>query len=157
MRIAVSASISGHFGEINPEECLRLLAEHNSGRVAWDAPDGPQILPVSYAMYAGDVVFRTSSYGVLAQLAHPTNVAFEIDDIAQTDGTSWSVLVRGRAKAVVTPRELVTLWTSSGITPRAPGVRNVWIAISAHSITGRTVRSPAWAASTPSTEPSKGS
>jgi nitroimidazol reductase NimA-like FMN-containing flavoprotein (pyridoxamine 5'-phosphate oxidase superfamily) len=155
MMIAVSASTPAHFGEIPVDECLRLLEQQSSGRVAWNAPDGPQILPVSYAMYAGEVVFRTSSYGVLAQLTRSTNVAFEIDDIAQPDGTSWSVLVRGRAQAVVTPRDLATLWTSSGITPRAPGVRNVWIAISAHTITGRTVKSPTWDTPSPPTEPSK--
>jgi nitroimidazol reductase NimA-like FMN-containing flavoprotein (pyridoxamine 5'-phosphate oxidase superfamily) len=147
MSVTVSASISAHFGEIAAEECLRLLEQQSSGRVAWNAPDGPEILPVSYAMYAGEIVFRTSSYGDLAQLARPTNVAFEVDNIAEADGTSWSVLVRGRAEAVVTPRELVDLWTSSGITPRAPGVRNVWIAISAHRIPGRTSKSPTWTAS----------
>jgi nitroimidazol reductase NimA-like FMN-containing flavoprotein (pyridoxamine 5'-phosphate oxidase superfamily) len=157
MSSTVSASISAHFGELAAEECLRLLEQQSSGRVAWNAPDGPQILPVSYAMYAGEIVFRTSAYGVLAQLARPTNVAFEIDEISHPEGTSWSVLVRGRAQAVVTSRELVTLWTSSGITPRAPGVRNVWIAITAHSITGRTVKPPTWNTSSPSTEPSRSS
>ena len=42
-----------------------------------------------------DVVFRTSPHGVLAQLAHPTEVAFEIDDIDQNRGAGWSVLVEG--------------------------------------------------------------
>jgi hypothetical protein len=150
MSTTVRASISAYFGELAADECLRLLEGQSSGRVAWNAPDGPEILPVSYAMYAGEIVFRTSAYGDLAQLVRPTNVAFEIDSIAQADGTSWSVLVRGRAEAVVTPRELVDLWTSSGIIPRAPGARSVWIAISIRRVTGRTCKSPTWTAASPS-------
>ena len=133
---------SSHFQEIPREECEQLLTAQSTGRVAWNSPDGPQVLPVAYGLYARDVVFRTSPYGVLAQLAHPTEVAFEIDDIDQARGAGWSVLVRGRAKAVVAPQELVGLWTQPGIVPWAPGTRNVWIAISARSITGRRVRAP---------------
>jgi nitroimidazol reductase NimA-like FMN-containing flavoprotein (pyridoxamine 5'-phosphate oxidase superfamily) len=119
-----------------------MLSAQTTGRVAWNAPDGPQILPVTYGMYTGNIVFRTSPYGVLAQLAHPTLVAFEIDDIDQTHGAGWSVLVRGRAKAVMAPHELVSLWTQPGIVPWAPGVRNLWIGISVNTISGRRVKAP---------------
>ena len=43
-------------------------------------PTAPRVLPVTYGVYAGDIVFRTSPHGVLAQLDNPTVVAFEIDD-----------------------------------------------------------------------------
>ena len=135
-------SSSSHFWEMSREECEQLLGAQTTGRVAWNSPDGPQILPVTYGRYADDVVFRTSPYGVLAKLAQPTKVAFEIDDIDQERGAGWSVLARGRAKAVVAPTELVALWTTPGIVPWAPGTRNVWIGISARSITGRRLRAP---------------
>jgi nitroimidazol reductase NimA-like FMN-containing flavoprotein (pyridoxamine 5'-phosphate oxidase superfamily) len=133
---------SSHFRAIARDECETLLADRSTGRVAWNAPDGPQLLPVTYGMYAGDIVFRTSPYGALAQLAHPTLVAFEIDDIDQAHGAGWSVLVRGRAKAVVAPHELVSLWSQPGIVPWAPGTRNLWIGISVTTISGRRVRAP---------------
>jgi len=133
---------SSHFEEIPREECQRLLGAQSTGRVAWNSPDGPQVLPVSYRLYIDDIVFRTSPYGVLAQLVKPTEVAFEIDDIDQAHGVGWSVLVRGRAKAVVAPHELASLWTKPGAVPWAPGTRNVWIAISAHTITGRRLKAP---------------
>ena len=135
-------SFSSHFREMSREECEQLLGSQSTGRLAWNSPDGPQILPVSYGLYANDVVFRTSPYGVLAQLAQPTEVAFEIDDIDQTRGSGWSVLVRGRATAVVAPHELVSLWTKPGIVPWAPGTRNVWIAVSPRTITGRRLKAP---------------
>ena len=133
---------SSHFREIPRDECEALLGDQSTGRVAWNAPDGPQILPVSYGIYAGDIVFRTSPYGALAQLTRPTLVAFEIDDIDQAHGSGWSVLVRGRAKAVMAPHELVSLWTQPGIVPWAPGIRNLWIGISVTTISGRRVRAP---------------
>jgi nitroimidazol reductase NimA-like FMN-containing flavoprotein (pyridoxamine 5'-phosphate oxidase superfamily) len=133
---------SSHFHEIARGECEAMLGAQTTGRVAWNAPDGPQLLPVTYGMYAGDIVFRTSPYGVLSQLAHRTLVAFEIDDIDQTHGAGWSVLVRGRARAVVAPHELVSLWTQPGIVPWAPGIRNLWIGISVTSISGRRVKAP---------------
>ena len=133
---------SSHFREIPPGECEAKLRDQTTGRVAWNAPDGPQILPVTYGMFGGDIVFRTSPYGVLSQLIRPTPVAFEIDDIDQAHGAGWSVLVRGRAGAIVAPYELVSLWSQPGIVPRAPGTRNLWIGISVTPISGRRVRAP---------------
>ena len=80
--------------------------------------------------------------GLDESLAQPTEVAFEIDDIDQERGAGWSVLIRGRAKAVVAPTESVALWTKPGIVRWAPGTRNVWIGISVRSITGRRLRAP---------------
>ena len=70
---------SSHFRDIPRDECEALLAAQRTGRAAWNAPDGCQVLLVPYGVYAGDIVFRTSPHGVLAQLDNPTVVAFEID------------------------------------------------------------------------------
>ena len=129
--------------------CLELLAGQTVGRVAWNAPDGPQVLPVSYALDVGNVVFRTSPYGALAQLRDRTNVAFEIDDIDAENGTGWSVVVRGTAQAVLQARHLERLWSSESTVPWAAGTRNLFIAITPRTVTGRIVRRP-W--STPGSE-----
>jgi nitroimidazol reductase NimA-like FMN-containing flavoprotein (pyridoxamine 5'-phosphate oxidase superfamily) len=110
--------------------------------VAWNAPDGPQVLPVTYGVYAGDMVFRTSRHGVLAQLDNPTIVAFGIDDLDQAHRAGWSVVARGRARGIVAPHELVKLWTQPGIVPWAAGIRNLWIGISIRMISGRQVNAP---------------
>lgn len=128
--------------ELSAARCQELLAGHTAGRVAWNAPDGPQVLPVNYALYAGDVVFRTSPYGALSQLRQRTNVAFEIDDIDEEHGTGWSVLVLGSAKAVAHNDDLVRLWSSDVVVPWASGTRNLFIAISPRTVTGRIVRAP---------------
>jgi len=65
----------GIFSAIGPEQCVQLLTEHSIGRVAWQAAEGPQILPVTYAWFEGTVAFRTSPYGMLSELMRPTEVA----------------------------------------------------------------------------------
>jgi nitroimidazol reductase NimA-like FMN-containing flavoprotein (pyridoxamine 5'-phosphate oxidase superfamily) len=116
--------------------------------VAWNAPDGPQVLPVSYALDVGDIVFRTSPYGALSQLRVRTNVAFEIDDIDAEQGTGWSVVARGSAQAVVQARHLERLWSDDGRVPWAAGTRNLFIAITPRTLTGRIVRRP-WSSAGP--------
>ena len=137
-----SHGASASFQELSEDRCKELLLSHTSGRVGWQAADGPLILPVTYAFYNGMVAFRTAPYGVLAELISPTNVAFEIDEIDHTTGHGWSVLVRGRAKAVTQNFDLVTLWKMDKILPWASGTRNLFIAIEPSSITGRSVRAP---------------
>ena len=128
--------------ELAAEECAQRLSSASMGRVGWTVGGLQQILPVSYAMDAGRVVFRTSAYGALAHLRHPTNVAFEIDQVDAAAGTGWSVVVQGSAHAVVLPQELVDLWARPDIVPWAPGTRNVFIAITVHALSGRVAQAP---------------
>ena len=131
-----------HHRELTPEECQERLAAAGMGRVGWSVGGVQQILPVSYAMHAGNVVFRTSPYGALAGLQHPTDVAFEIDQVDPVAETGWSVVVHGRAQAVVLPQELVMLWARSDIEPWVPGTRNLFISIEPQTISGRVVQAP---------------
>jgi len=132
---------TGNFAELSRSECEKLLAEHSAGRVGLCAPTGPQILPVTYAYYGKTVVFRTSPYGVLSSLERHTRVAFEIDDIDEERQSGWSVLVMGSAERVTQQYTLTTLWRE-GPVPWASGTRNLIIAITPDSITGRSVRAP---------------
>ncbi len=137
-----SPQTSGPFHEISRVRCEELLASRTVGRVAWNSADGPQLLPVTYAMFKGQVVFRTSPYGVLSQLVRPCKVVFEVDELDHSAATGWSVLVHGTAHGVGDPPELVELWTVDGLIPWAAGVRNLFIAIAPRTISGRTVAAP---------------
>ena len=127
------------FSAIGPEQCVQLLTEHSIGRVAWQAAEGPQILPVTYAWFEGTVAFRTSPYGVLSELMRPTEVAFEVDEFDEDHHHGWSVVVHGRAQTVAEPSELIRMWTISGVVPWASGIRNLFIQITPHRLTGRRV------------------
>jgi uncharacterized protein len=131
-----------YFAPISPARCQQLLESQSIGRVAWQAADGPQILPVTYACHDGTIIFRTSPYGVLSELVRPTDVALEIDELHQESRRGWSVVVQGRAQGVAEPDQLVRMWTVGGVVPWASGIRNVFIQIIPHRITGRALAAP---------------
>ncbi len=127
------------YRDLDVPECWGRLDEGRTGRVGWSSGGAPQLFPVSYALYDGDLVFRTSPYGRLAELVRPTAVAFEVDEVDEDAGSAWSVVVHGLARAVLLPLHLTTLWARPDIQPWAPGTWNVFIAITPHEVTGRTV------------------
>jgi nitroimidazol reductase NimA-like FMN-containing flavoprotein (pyridoxamine 5'-phosphate oxidase superfamily) len=128
----------GSFAELSEAECQELLAQHTAGRVGFMAPDGPQILPVTYQYRNGDVIFRTSPAGALSGLVRRTSVAFEIDDIDEQNKSGWSVLVLGFAEAMAHNYLLTSAW-ETGPVPWADGVRNLFIEIKPRKISGRSV------------------
>ena len=132
---------SSHFRELTRAECEERLQEHVVGRVGFCGAAGPLILPVNYRVHTGQVVFRTSAYGMLAELRRRTPVAFEIDGIDESAETGWDVLGRGTAEAVAHDHLLTELW-GSGPIPWAKGTRNMFIAITLTSLTGRVIRGP---------------
>jgi uncharacterized protein len=130
---------TGEFRAISPARCEEPLQSQSVGRVAWQAADGPQILPVTYAWHEGTIIFRTSPYGVLSELIRPTEVALEIDEIDQNNHRGWSVVVQGRAQGVAEPDQLARMWTAGGVVPWASGIRNVFIQVTPHKVSGRVV------------------
>lgn len=125
---------------LSEPECGRLLASHSVGRVAWQAADGQQILPVTYVFRSGLLYFRTSPQGILSELVRPTDVAFEVDDLDQDRRSGWSVVVGGQARAVAAPAEISELLATDTLVPWAPGGRTLLIQIKPSRIRGRTLR-----------------
>jgi len=113
--------------ELNPGECLYLLAGNTIGRVGFVAHGLPHVLPVNYGVDRdGSIVFRTTSQSVLAGVGGQT-VVFEVDGYDEARQLGWSVCVLGTAQRL---RELsVVTW--------APGPRDRWFAITPDQITGR--------------------
>jgi len=107
--------------------------------VAWNAPDGPELVPINYSYYNKTIVFRTVPDGVLSQLARRTNVAFEIDGLDEETRTGWSVVVRGAAERVTQDFDLGELWTKAGPVPWAVGNRTLAHRHRPSTITGRQV------------------
>jgi uncharacterized protein len=121
-------------------ECRERLRASHVGRVAWMAPDGPHVLPVSSVYRDDRIVFRTSPSGVLAALRTRSNVAFEIDEIGADQ--AWSVVVRGVAQEIHQSHDVITLWQDEGLVPWAAGKRPVFIEIEPRIISGRRYRAP---------------
>ncbi|MFI6737222.1 pyridoxamine 5'-phosphate oxidase family protein [Nonomuraea sp. NPDC050451] len=128
---------------LEPEECLRLVAAGGIGRVAFNGPDGPTVLPVNYKIHEGAVVFRTAYGGPMDQDLRTglegvdIKIGFEVDRIDEDRHEGWSVLIQGPAHHMP-PDEAATV-ADVGVTPWAGGERALYIRIVPHRITGRRV------------------
>lgn len=118
-------------------ECMRLLATEEIGRVAYLTPDGPGILPVTYALAQGRPLFRTSAASPLARVTDG-RVAFEVDHLDHLRHEGWSVVVTGAARAVAGP---AVEHSGSGpvVQPWAGGRRELYVVIETEQVTGRRI------------------
>ncbi|MEU4831722.1 pyridoxamine 5'-phosphate oxidase family protein [Streptosporangium sp. NPDC023615] len=129
--------------DLAPEECMRLIAPGGVGRVAFDGPAGPAVLPVNYRVHDGVIVFRTRSGGPMDQdLRTGTEgvemkIGFEVDRIDETRREGWSVLVQGPVHHV-SPEELPSV-AGLGVEPWAGGERDLYVRIAPSRITGRRI------------------
>lgn len=137
--MAASGSPPRRFSSLPSTECVALLQSHTIGRVGWNTVDGPQILPVTYVLRDGSIIFRTTPYGALSELRNVRQVAFEVDEFDVVTRTGWSVLVRGTAKAATNPDELSELWEEQDPIPWAAGARTLFIIISTDRLSGRVI------------------
>lgn len=125
---------------LDSDECFRLLAAAQVGRLGVVADHYPLIIPVNFGLDRGTIVIRSSAGTKLAALEH-ANVTFEVDDIDSASRSGWSVLVRGQAEEVGVEhgQELLERTRATGTSPWAPGQREHWVRIIPHQITGRRI------------------
>ena len=128
----------GSLVEIEPGECLDLLATQDFGRLAINDDGGPLVFPVNYAVEGGTVTFRTTMGTKLAAADEHATVSFQVDRFDPEEGVGWSVLVRGRLHEVVRGDELDRL-ADLDLQPFAGGRRAHWVRVMARSMTGRKV------------------
>ncbi|MGW4423910.1 helix-turn-helix domain-containing protein [Streptosporangium sp. NPDC004631] len=129
---------------LSADECLRLISPGGVGRVAYDGPSGPVILPVDYVVHGGAVLLRTA-FGGSPDRNPRTGVkgagfeaAFEVDRIDEVDRRGWSVLVQGTAHHISSGPEQVAV-TAADVEPWAGGERELRIRIVPAEISGRRI------------------
>ena len=123
--------------ELNPGECLYLLAGNTIGRVGFVAHGLPHVLPVNYTFDGADLVIRTDARSKLAaETHHPAPVVLEVDAPNTVFKSGWSVLAHGIASEVRDRDELARL-RALPLEPWAAGVRDHWIRIRVVQMTGR--------------------
>ncbi|MGY1709561.1 pyridoxamine 5'-phosphate oxidase family protein [Geodermatophilus sp. SYSU D00758] len=125
---------------IPAEECYRLLATQEIGRLGVNAEHHPLIFPVNFAMDGTTIVIRTRAGTKLAAAEH-ANVTFEVDEVDRSTRSGWSVLVRGVAEVVGEEHraELVARTHGTGVEPWAPGDTGHWLRLVPHDISGRRI------------------
>jgi uncharacterized protein len=121
------------------DECLRLLAACELGRVGIVEGNQPLILPVNYALDGETVVFRTGR-GTKLDMGTRSPACFEIDDADPSARTGWSVLAVGRLEEVTAfDAQSLEAVQRLPVTPWAPGDRPHWMRLVPRRITGRRV------------------
>lgn len=118
------------------DECWRRLEAETIGRLAVADGSHPDIFPVNYRVWKGQIAIRTEAGTKLAGAVLGGHVAFEIDDVDRRDHSGWSVVVAGTAHEPTRLEDVVELddlefdvWVD------APKSR--WLLIRPDSVTGR--------------------
>lgn len=123
--------------ELRPHECWELLRSAAVGRLAINAPDGPDIFPVNFAVDGGSIVFRTAPGSKSDAARSGEAVAFEADSVDPNEARVWSVVVRGTAERIRRIEELIDT-TRLALTSWQRGAKPAFVRIVPITITGRT-------------------
>jgi nitroimidazol reductase NimA-like FMN-containing flavoprotein (pyridoxamine 5'-phosphate oxidase superfamily) len=125
---------------IGKDECLRLLAAEEVGRVAVVHGRTPAIFPVNYLLDGSSIVFRTDP-GTKLEAGPRSPACFEIDAVDRTTHAGWSVVATGRLEEV-TKYDSRT-WTrvrDLPVEPWAGGEKAHWMRLVPDRISGRRIR-----------------
>ncbi|PPK96100.1 nitroimidazol reductase NimA-like FMN-containing flavoprotein (pyridoxamine 5'-phosphate oxidase superfamily) [Kineococcus xinjiangensis] len=125
---------------LSAEECYRLLATQQLGRLGLISNGNQIIMPVNYGLDGPVVVVRLGQGSVLRAADH-ANVAFEVDSIDPATHSGWSVLVRGLAEEVGDRHErgLAQRTRDTAVESWAPGERGHWLRVIPQAISGRRI------------------
>ena len=131
--------------QLSEEESLRLAAGAVVGRIGFTGRYGPVVLPVNFKLIDGAVVFRTDGESALDQDLRTGitdaeyRVAFEIDQIDESERTGWSVMVQGAAHYLEDQGERAAA-AAAGTDPWPGGDKDVYISIRPVHVTGRRIK-----------------
>jgi nitroimidazol reductase NimA-like FMN-containing flavoprotein (pyridoxamine 5'-phosphate oxidase superfamily) len=100
--------------------------------------DEPLILPVNYTWDGSGVLFRTDP-GTKLSASKDRSVVFEIDGLDADTRRGWSVIVKGRGRAVGPHQLAADLPAEPVLWPWAPGAKHYWVRIDPHEISGRRI------------------
>lgn len=124
---------------IQRDECLRLLAGDDIGRLAVIAGNTPIVLPVNYALDGETVVFRTDP-GTKLDRGPRARASFEVDCFDRQRRAGWSVVATGRLEEV-TRYDSATFDRVKALVvdPWAGGDKTHWMRLVPDRVTGRRV------------------
>lgn len=125
----------GRMVDLTPDECWRLTRSRSVGRMAWNGPDGPTVVPVNYAVSDGAIWLRTTAYSALARECDNQSVSFEIDEVDVVTRAAWSVLIRGTAHTSYDADDLPADWPGIDVWPA--GARPLHLVIRPRAVTGK--------------------
>jgi nitroimidazol reductase NimA-like FMN-containing flavoprotein (pyridoxamine 5'-phosphate oxidase superfamily) len=138
----------GVLEELEPAQCLELIASGGVGRIAFVSRYDLTVFPVNYRLVHGAILFRTAPGGLADEdlrtgIAHADyQVAFEVDDMDEAAREGWSVLIQGPAHHLEDAADIEAA-RSAGVQSWASGPRDHFVRITPVRITGRRIRQSA--------------
>ena len=121
------------------EVCWRLVSQEPVARIGFVNDDGPQILPVNFALVGHTVVVRTSKGSMLDAMSTGQVVVVEVDALDDALRTGWSVIIRGHVEEL--NPDLLPLIENT-VRPWAGGEKDRWFCVRPATITGRAISRP---------------
>jgi nitroimidazol reductase NimA-like FMN-containing flavoprotein (pyridoxamine 5'-phosphate oxidase superfamily) len=85
--------------ELSTSQAWAMLRQTQLGRLAVVVDGRPDIFPVSFVVDHGSLVFRTGA-GTKHAGADGKQVALEADGVDPSEGSAWSVVVKGQARTI---------------------------------------------------------
>ncbi len=123
---------------LSRSESVDLLSQAGVGRVVYTEGAMPAVVPVTFAVHAGEIVMRTSAQTHLAAAAVRGDVlAFEVDDFDPVARTGSSVVIVGIPGIVVDPEALARIHLV--LDPWPPGHHDICIRLPLTVVTGRRI------------------
>ena len=119
---------------LDEDECWRLLAGAEVGRLAVSIANRPDVFPVNFVVDDKTIVFRTDEGTKLAAALLTSSVAFEIDGV--DEGQAWSVVVAGRAREIEKMEDLCAAFELA-IHPWQRAPKHRYVRIVPDQVTGR--------------------
>ena len=124
---------------LDRDECLRLLAADEVGRLAIVDFGTPAIFPVNYVMDGDTPVFR-SDPGTKLDHGPRSRACFEVDSFDRETRTGWSVVVFGRLEEVTRfDGRAYHRVHALPIEPWAAGEKSHWMRVLPDRISGRRI------------------
>jgi uncharacterized protein len=123
---------------LSDDDCWRLLATRQVGRLAVSIANQPDIFPLNYRVEDETLVVRTAPGLKLAGATLGAGVAFEVDGLDEMRHTGWSVVVHGLAEEI----EALEEWMAADrllIEPWAEGERDRLVRITPSKVSGRRI------------------
>lgn len=132
----MESSKSAAVEELSADKCWARLRSAAYGRLAVVIDSAPEIFPVNIVTDHGTLVFRTGEGTKLDAVSGGALVALEADGLSDEGSVAWSVVVKGRTKALVRTEEVLSTF-GLDLFPWQAGHKDHFIRIVPEQITGR--------------------